>query len=134
VPDEWHCWRPDGSTFACERKDTLLPPRGASPPKGPKAGVELALFLALVLLPLAICAWLARGADRSLPASTPSGIRTASTALTFLVWAAVFAGTEMTLAAVFFGLRPWLLAVLGLSAAVLFGWLRQLIRPPSPPQ
>jgi hypothetical protein len=134
VPDEWRCWRPDGSTFVCELRDPLLTPRAVTPPKGQKAGVELALFLLFVFFPLAVCAWLARRVERSLPTATQSGIRTASTALTFLVWAAVFAGAEMTLAAVFFGLRPWLLPVVGLSAAVLFGWLRQLIRPPSASQ
>jgi hypothetical protein len=57
--------------------------------------------------------------------------------LAFLCWAAIFGGAEMMLAAWFFGLRPLVLPVLSWSAAVLFGWLRMLIRPaalgPSPP-
>jgi hypothetical protein len=134
APDEWRCWRPDGSVFACELRDPPLPPR-VPPPKGHELGLALGLLLALGLFPLAACVWLARRLERSLPAATPSGIRTASTVLTFLCWAAVFVGAELTLAALLFGMRPWLLPVVGFGAALLFGWLRQLIRPPavSPP-
>jgi hypothetical protein len=136
VPDEWRCWRPDGSNFACELRDSPVQSRAATP-RGREQVVELMLFLGLVLLPLAACNWLARRAGRSLPPLTSSGIRTASMVLAFLCWAAIFGGAEMMLAAWFFGLRPLVLPVLSWSAAVLFGWLRMLIRPaalgPSPP-
>ncbi len=136
IPDEWRCWRPDGSDLVCEVRDPPIEPNTTKPMHWALL-VKTALLLALVVFPIGACFWLARRRGRTLPEATPRGLRTASALLTFLLWAALFGSAEATLAAVVFGLRPWVLPLLGWSTAALFGWLRHLIRPtassPTPP-